>query len=147
MSVIAGTSELDPIAHARSAPTEEQLRWFVGGDTGLSSKSIWCHMTGTDPRIAIGSSRLVAPSDPSDMRRCMALLDRFPVWRSRMPEMAESFGPIAIHWEEVETLLREEMKTGAKAMRTWARMRDLAGEKPLAAGVTSTVTMTTRRRE
>ncbi|RNF58633.1 hypothetical protein EFK68_04565 [Pseudomonas aeruginosa] len=47
------------------------IRWLLSSDTGLSSTAICAHMIGEKPE----DDDFSAPSDPSDMGRCLRLLD------------------------------------------------------------------------
>jgi hypothetical protein len=78
--------------------------WLLNGETGLSSETICRFMLGkhnADPSH---------PYDPSDLRRCILLLDRIPEWQPRMAEMQAVPGweRLALEWERVVSLLREE---------------------------------------
>lgn len=81
--------------------TPEQ--WPQCGDTGVSSRTIWRHMTGAPPDREWGSD---APYDPSDFGRCYRLLAKFKEWRPRIGEMAQypAWNPMALHWAELEKL-------------------------------------------
>src|SRR5690242_286984 len=45
-----------------------ESRWLCGGDTGMSSVTIWCVMMGRTP-ASVGR-RAAVPHDPSDFDRC-----------------------------------------------------------------------------
>lgn len=97
------------------------MEWLFGNDTGLSSKTIWCTMTGTpDPKPRW-------PYDPSDFGRCHRLLQRFPEWHGRIAEM-EQHGPewraLVEVWDELEALYKEEAPSG-NAPRLYKRMHEL----------------------
>lgn len=60
------------------------LFWVLTGDTGTSSKAIAKHML----NIAIeGMFGFQPPSDGSDRRRCIKLLELVPEWLPRLNEM------------------------------------------------------------
>lgn len=106
--------------------TADQMAWLFGGDTGQSSECVWRHMTGTaEPED--GFKRNAYPLDPADLGRCVRLLDRFPEWWPRVPEMA-AHGPewagLAEHWGELVALYREEEPTGM-ARRCYDRMKEI----------------------
>lgn len=76
--------------------------WLASGDTGISSKAImlWLSARVTDKTWGAGT-----PSDPSDLGRCLRLLDRIPEWKARIGEMAEAGGlwpTFARRWSEME---------------------------------------------
>lgn len=58
------------------------LEWLFSRDTGASSKAICAHMLGTSGQFSS------YPSDPSDLGRCIRLLELIPEWKSRIQEMA-----------------------------------------------------------
>lgn len=92
---------------ARFAYTTPE-QWLSSWDTGESSKTIWHFMLGRTYRSQL-------PRDPSDFGRCYRLLQAFPSWRGRLPEMAEqlrSWAPIIAAWPTLEKLYEDEMKSG-----------------------------------
>lgn len=98
-------------------------RWLVAGDTGLSSESIAMHMLGW-------ACRGRYPVDPSDLGRCLRLLEKFPEWQDRIGEMA-AYGPewaeIARRWPELSALMAGEVgirwEKGRSAPITYATMQ------------------------
>ena len=99
------------------------VRWFCGGDTGISSQTIWSVMTGY--RV----ERVGHPSDPSDFGRCYRLLKLFPEWRARLGEGTAahpSWISLVAHWDELTSLYEEELKNGTGlAPKLYARMQEL----------------------
>lgn len=66
------------------------LFWSLAGETGISSKAIAKHMTGFSAEGAFGFS---PPSDGSDRRRCIRLLELIPEWLPRLKEMVKYDAP------------------------------------------------------
>ena len=87
---------------------ERVIEWFASGDTGTSSKCIafWLSV-----RTVSGTWGADTPSDPSDLGRCLRLLDKFPEFRARLSEMVEVGGhwPTFVErWDNIEqTFIRE----------------------------------------
>lgn len=80
-----------------------KFEWLLGRDTGSSSMAIFAHMVGFNSPPG-GRRWWDAPSDPSDLGRCLRLLDLFPEWKPRMPEMANRspyWAELIKHWEEI----------------------------------------------
>lgn len=103
------------------------LEWFMSCDTGISSKTIAAVMCGADPNEFYWNS---PPADPSDLGRCLRLLERFPEWKERIPEMAkasEHWARVVPHWDEVSASMVEEVGIdwvkGKKAPKTYALMK------------------------
>lgn len=66
------------------------MEWLANGETGLSSRTIAFKMIGITDSDTHGS----CPSDPSDFKRCLKLINRIPEIRARLNEMR----PISKHW-------------------------------------------------
>lgn len=80
--------------------------WLLGTDTGESSKTIFSVMT-IAPGESLKGSRGAYPLDADDFGRCFRLLERFPEWRARLPEVAKHFPAwkkIVEAWPEMEAL-------------------------------------------
>jgi hypothetical protein len=80
------------------------ISWLLSDDTGASSTSICAHMLG-EP------SEGYAPSDCSDLGRCLRLLDLVPDWAPRLHEMA-AYGPdwkgLLEQWDQIVHLYHNE---------------------------------------
>lgn len=113
---------------ASKGPATPEDQWLDGGDTGLSSVTIWHVMTGRP--FPSDWSFPSTPHDPDDLGRCLALLDTFPSWRDRLAEVAETYprwAPLVANWDELATLFAEESPTG-RAPRCYDRMQELLDE-------------------
>lgn len=100
------------------------LLWLAGGDSGMSSKAICYHMLGMK---SDGSF----PLDPSDLGRCLRLLELFPEWKPRMGEMARysaQWAALVERWDELAEMMADEVgidwSKGERAPRTYAAMKD-----------------------
>lgn len=87
--------------------------WLFAGDTGLSSECIWRHMMGVpEPKRHADAY----PLDPSDFGRCYRLLNQFPEWRARLPEMA-SHGPVwaalVTSWDSIQSAYESAVNSRA----------------------------------
>ena len=86
--------------------------WIIGGDTGVSSKTIWAVMMGVVPDNPAPFTFSV-PLDPSDFGRCFRLLEQIPEWRDRLNEVAETFpewGPMVREWAKMTHLYRRSIE-------------------------------------
>ncbi len=106
--------------------------WACSGDTGLSSLAIWEVMTGRRAHALAnwGSGR--SPLDPDDFGRCYRLLQHFPAWRARLPEVAARFphwAPLVREWDRMTALYEEELKNpDGMAPKLYALMQALRKE-------------------
>lgn len=66
------------------------LFWALIGESGTSSKALAKHMTGFGAEGAFG---FMPPSDSSDRRRCIRLLELIPEWLPRLKEMVKYDAP------------------------------------------------------
>lgn len=73
-----------------------------------------------------------APSDPSDLSRCLRALEFIPRGEQRLNRVAKKYplwtGLVA-RWAELKALYAEERPTG-RAPKTWALMCECRGEPP-----------------
>lgn len=108
--------------------------WITGPDTGVSSMTIWSVMTGQPmPDRSCGPN---VPHDPDDFGRCYRLLQAFPSWRERLPEVAARYpkwGPMVREWDRMTALYEEELATGAPP-KLYDLMHQLEGEGFVAMG-------------
>lgn len=106
------------------------MEWMTSDDTGISSKNIACHMVGIsqyDPGFA--------PLDPSDLGRCLRLLELFPEWKPRIGEMAQhgkEWEALIPHWDELSKMMEEEVgidwSKGKFAPKTYEAMHRYQAE-------------------
>ena len=112
-------------AAREDASTERRaLLWLAGGDSGASSKAICHHMLGMK---SDGSF----PWDPSDLGRCLRLLELFPEWKPRIREMARyspQWAALVARWDELAEMMADEVgidwSKGKRAPRTYDAMKD-----------------------
>lgn len=116
---------------AEASVTERAAKWLLDGQVGMSSRAIYCHMTGNDDK------RWSYPSDPDDLNRCLLLLDLIPEWKGRMGEMAargSAWAGLAVRWEELTATFLDEVGLGwskaKSAPKTYALMKQLIGDEP-----------------
>jgi hypothetical protein len=104
------------------------VQWLAGGERGISSDAMVEQLTG----MATSDWRRVQdwPVDPSDFRRCQKLMDQVPTLRPLLPRMADrspGWAALLMVWDEVATLVAEELPSG-RAPKAYALMRrTLAG--------------------
>src|SRR5579859_7188134 len=95
---------------------EDKLyEWLAGSDTGMSSRAILAHMLHNMTIALMDHSEMAYPRDPSDLGRCIRLLDLEPSFRDRIKEMSR-YSPewkrLTDHWQELEDLYRKEEPSG-----------------------------------
>lgn len=114
----------------RADAAKDPMSWIMGPDTGISSITIWHVMTGRPWTDA--DFRPNVPHDPSDFGRCHRLLQAFPSWRPRLPEVAALYpkwGPMVREWDRMTALYEEELKRpDGRAPELYALMKQLEGE-------------------
>lgn len=117
----------DSVARSVSLDTvdERSRGWRKGYDTGLSSVTVWSHMTG------LKSFKVDHPLDPSDLGRIVRLLELIPEWKPRVHELAAlspEWKALVGRWDDITSLLDAEVgffgERGKRAPRTYAMMRN-----------------------
>lgn len=104
----------------------DPMKWIDGPDAGISSKTIWSVMM--DRRV----DRLGIPWDPADFGRCHRLLEAFPAWRTRLPELAArwpAWRPLVENWDRMTALYVRDEPTG-KSAELYALMQRLTDGAP-----------------
>jgi hypothetical protein len=104
---------------------ERSKGWRKGDDTGLSSVTVWAHMTGAK------DFPVDYPLDPADLGRILRLLELIPEWKPRVSELA-SLSPewkaLVGRWDEITSLMDAEVgffgERGNRAPRTYAMIRN-----------------------
>lgn len=126
LKVLRGVIERYAMDPQQRAVPAEALAWIVGDDTGSSSEAIWCAM------IGIPLSYSMVPYDPSDLGRCVRLLEQVPAWRDRVPELANlnaGWAAYVARWDELTALLRKEVGAdwarGRRAPQTYELMQQI----------------------
>jgi len=101
------------------------IEWFGSKDTGMSSKAIALHMT-------TGNCDGSYPYDPADLGRCLRLLEIFPEWKGRIPEMGKygkTWKNLSFNWDKIEKSMLQEVglnwEKGSEARGTYDLMKSL----------------------
>lgn len=111
------------------------LNWLARGERGISSETIvealW--------KIPLtGKWGMSHPHDPSDLRRCLLLLQASPETAARISDMAlvsPEWERLVARWRELESMFREEIPNiwdcfGWSAPKTYAAMRATLDSQP-----------------
>jgi hypothetical protein len=100
--------------------------WFAGEDTGVSSNTIAAFMCGANMRKVYK----MTPSDPADLGRCLRLIEQFPEWKPRIPELAslgKNWGILAQNWDALALSMEAEcgihLEKGRSAPKTYDLMK------------------------
>lgn len=106
--------------------------WALGGDTGVSSKTIAAVAIGMTSR-EVGSFGFNIPHDNGDFGRCYRLLKRIPELRAALPLVAEAcpkWKPLVAEWDHLTALYEadkeaHERKDNSYKATCYARMKEL----------------------
>ena len=91
--------------------------WIDSDDTGISSETIWSVMTGRKFFPGRLGWRGATPSDADDFGRCYRLIEKIPMWRKRLPEVAKVYprwATIVREWDRLSGL----HEAAVRALRT-----------------------------
>lgn len=102
------------------------MEWVANGETGASS----CTIAYTVLDVPFDRTR--HPLDPADLRRCVELLDQIPEIRKHMDKLRDVspiWNDLIDNWNDLETMLKIEMKTGNNAPGTYELMKKIIGER------------------
>jgi hypothetical protein len=82
--------------------------WSLSNNTGGSSETIHAVMMGVKKKGLLWGR---IPRDPSDFERCHKLLEVFPEFRARLPEVAKAYPawkPFVEHWDRLTELYERD---------------------------------------
>jgi hypothetical protein len=99
--------------------------WFMHGDTGVSSESIACALSGSAVTPRFGGD---VPKDPDDFGRCYRLLTVWmPEWKDRIGDVAARFPK----WKPLVPLWPKMMELYASFADAsgYYRWREIEGDK------------------
>ena len=88
--------------------SEAATRWLASGKRGISSNTIFTHLTGID---ALDGWHRDHPYDPADFRRCRLLLEQVPELVPLFPKMAEvspQWAALVEQWDVICSTMDEE---------------------------------------
>ena len=91
-----------------SALDSKILDWMFAGDTGISSETIACLLSGRTKR----KSGFGHPHDPADFGQCERLLRSVPELRPlliRMGGISPVWAEMVAHWEEIAACMEREV--------------------------------------
>lgn len=107
------------------------LQWQSTGDVGVSSATMASIALGLDKPFY--GSHFDAPHDPSDMLRCMKLLEAIPEIRDHFPTIAKrvpTFKGIIEQWDELaEVMSRECVGDKWRAPDAYKMIKELRGDE------------------
>jgi hypothetical protein len=123
--------------HEPAVPLSGLTLWLKSDDTGSSSREMARHLAPlaglpdyVDARGDLDDNDQRIPNtpiDPSDLGRCIGLLDAVPEFRPLLPRMAEVsplWAAFIEAWTELEGLYREELLSGS-VPKCYERMQEI----------------------
>jgi hypothetical protein len=98
---------LRPVPGLPRGTSTKIAKWLCEGSVGMSSMAILSHCT-----TGLFQKTNHHPYDPSDLRRCMKLLDAIPALKKRfhrMLKVSPEWSTLWIHWADLTVTLTREM--------------------------------------
>lgn len=100
---------------------DRAMEWLVCGDTGLSSTNILTNILSSGKTGKIKNFYAKShPFDPSDLKRCVILLDKIPELRDSlhiMRSVSKQWDVLIENWDELERSLKSEMESSPRSAR------------------------------
>lgn len=88
------------------------VAWLANGSRGVSSNTMFTHLTGFN---AMDGSDKSHPHDPDDLDRCLRLLAAVPELREKLPKMrtcSKKWAALVDNWNLIETCHLDEVGLG-----------------------------------
>lgn len=105
------------------------LKWLFSGDSGVSSEALAAEFLGVGKE---GIEVPYPPSDPSDLGRCLRLIDKVPAVRACVDSLAtknHAWARIAPIWDALAASMVQEVgldwKKGRIAPKTYKMMQEV----------------------
>jgi hypothetical protein len=106
----------------------QAMHWLINSRTGLSSECLLATIINGAP-IQGGWHATFHPRDPSDLKRCIGLLDAVPDLRNHlgvMKAVSKEWEILVLNWNQLETTFKEELQQHPnRAPETNELMRNL----------------------
>jgi hypothetical protein len=109
---------------AHAIGLDKVAMWLRKGERGRSSDAMCKRLFGVP-----ASAGTEHPHDPDDLHRCMLFVDAAEA-HDQVPLMADvspAWRKLVATWDQLVQVLREEMKTGTSAPKTYALMKAALG--------------------
>ena len=95
--------------------------WAENGEHGMSSKTMFNHLSSGLHISRIKNDYPTTPSDPDDFRRCYLLLKAVPQWKEkseleRLKTLSKVWANLVDNWDKLEEMLKENLAIGANGM-------------------------------
>lgn len=112
---------------------DRAMEWLVVGDTGLSSINILSHTLSKGKTLNLKfTDAKFHPRDPSDLKRCVHLLDKVPELRESlyiMRNVSRYWEALIDRWDELEGSLKAEMASNPEAApETYKLMKSILSQ-------------------
>jgi len=115
--------------------SEAATRWLASGERGLSSETMFQHLTGIEVLKGHWQDRFpFTPSDPADLRRCRLLLEQVPELVPlfhKMSTASKEWAALVKNWANLCTTMDGEAPNwrskdkGERASKTYEMMKTL----------------------
>jgi len=110
--------------------TDQQVAWINHGEKGLSSAALFYETTGLWViSTVLQDADDSHPYDPSDLNRCMKLIETCTECRAAVDKLAVKYpgwAKLAPHWDNlIDSLRRELIVTPNEAPETYRMMQEL----------------------
>lgn len=116
------------MSHLSQETLSKAMFWLVNSRAGLSSKCMLATIINGGPVLG-GRDAKFHPHDPSDLQRCITLLDAAPELRDHlivMQEVSNEWDVLIQHWNDLEATFKAELLVNPnKAPLTLKFMREL----------------------
>lgn len=115
----------------KKTETQNAEWWAINGEHGMSSQTIFNHLSKTLGIRPLENRYPCTPSDPDDFKRCYKLIQAVPQWRSRLKELKEIspvWSNLVDNWDKLELMMIEALelwKNRKGATKMYEYMKEL----------------------
>lgn len=87
--------------------------WAINGEHGISSKTMFNHLSEKLQVGRLSNSYECTPSDPDDFKRCYKLLQAVPQWKERLCELktiSPTWEKLVNNWDKLTEMYEQNVK-------------------------------------
>ena len=104
----------EPVNEAQEKSEVENANWWAeNGEHGVSSKTMFNHLSRTLQVRRLKNSDPCTPYDPDDFKRCYKLLQAVPQWKERLHELkplSKAWSNLVDNWDKLTEMYEQNVQ-------------------------------------
>lgn len=105
---------VEPVSETNGKTEEENANWWAeNGEHGVSSKTMFNHLSKSLQVLGLKNHYQGHPSDPDDFKRCYKLLQAVPQWKARLNELktiSSVWVKLVDNWDKLTEMYEQNVR-------------------------------------